>query len=264
MRHPTEEQLVLYHYHDLEAAEAARLDEHLHGCEGCSRRLAALDRELAAVQPLPVPERPSDYGAQVWARLQPRLAAERAQESVAAPWWRLGFPSFRPLAYAAGVAVLLVAAFVAGRHWAPRPAPEQAAAPPLAGQAQPATAERVRERILMLEVGEHLERSQAALIEVMNAPNEGGAVDLSADRERVRELVGENRLYRLTAIDAGENGMAAVLDELERALVEIANGPERVTETELERVRGEIDTQGLIFKVGVLGDSLRQRQANGV
>lgn len=262
MRHPTEEQFVLYHYRELDPRDSAAVEGHLDGCGPCRQRLAGLERELAAVTPAPVPERPADYGAQVWARLQPRLAAERAAAPAPARWWQFRFPAFRPLAYAAGVAMLVLAAFVAGRFWAPPPVPPQAAAG--TGPGTPAAAaQQVRERILVLEVGEHLERSQAALLEVMNAPEEGGAVDLSGDQERVRDLLAENRLFRLTAIDAGENGMAAVLDELERTLVEIANSPARVAGTDFERVRAEIDAQGLIFKVGVLGDSLRRKQAPG-
>ena len=286
VRHPTDEQFVLYHYGELDEAEGAAFRSHIRECEGCQRQLATLGRELAAVRPVSIPERPADYGARVWARLQPRLADQRARESKPARrWWPFGAVALRPLAYAAGLAVLVVAAFVAGRYWAPAPAPEQVASgtpasstpstepgsePELAGAppgAQGSTAAAavagVRERILVLEVGEHLERSRAALLEVMNAPDEDGAIDLSADQERVRDLVAENRLYRLSAIDAGENGMAAVLDDLERALVEIANGPSRVSETEFEHVRGEIDAQGLIFKVGILGETLRQRQAKG-
>lgn len=267
MKHPSDEQFVLLHYRELDEAETLAMGQHLTGCDGCRRRLASLERELAAVRPLPVPERPEDYGARVWARLQPRLAAERAGTAEASRWWHIRIPSFRPLAYAAGIAVLVLAAFVAGRYWAPGPASNQAGAGapaagvPASASASPAPAERVRERILVLEVGEHLERSQAALLEVMNAAGEDGAIDLSSDQVRVRELVSENRLYRLTALDVGENGMAAVLDELERALVEIANSPSRVSEKDFERVRGEIDAQGLVFKVGILGDTLRQRSA---
>jgi hypothetical protein len=261
VRHPTEEQFVLHHYRELEAAETAAVESHLGGCEGCRRRLAALERELAAVTPVPVPERPADYGTRVWARLHPRLAAERVSGPARVSWWRFQLPAIGPLAYAAGVAVLVLAAFVAGRYWTRQPASQQAAAPAAGRAATPVSPELVRARILELEVGEHLERSQAALLEVMNAPDAEGAIDLSNDQERVRDLVAENRLYRLTAVDAGENGMAAVLDELERTLVEIANSPSHVSGTEFERVRGEIDAQGLIFKVGVLGDSLRRKQA---
>ncbi|HSK08775.1 MAG TPA: zf-HC2 domain-containing protein [Vicinamibacterales bacterium] len=267
MRHPTEERLLLHHYGDVEGPERAAIDEHLRTCQACRDRLAALARTLAAVRPLPVPERPADYGSQVWARLQPKLAGQRRAKpllwgaaSAGLPWWRGGtFPLDR-LAYAAGVAVLVVAAFVAGRFWPPPTPVPNAAAPGVEQAAQPAPPDRVRELILVLEVGEHLERSQVALLEVLNAPAESGPIDLSRDQERVRELVAENRLYRLTAIDAGENGMASVLDELERALIEIANSPSRLSTTEFERVRGEIDAQGLVFKVRVLGDSLRRRQ----
>ena len=35
----------------------------------------------------------------------------------------------------------------------------------------------------------------------------------------------ESRLYRQAAVRAGEPGVASVLDELERVLIEVANSP---------------------------------------
>ena len=273
MNHATEELLVLYHYGDADASESAAIEEHLHACAPCRARLQALEQALDAVSTLEVPERGDGYGAEVWARLQPALPG-------AAPgrWWRFSFPS---LAFAGSLAVLLIAAFVAGQYW-PRESglgsgdiaglgsgdisggsrgnvsrPQSASAE---GTATPEAArvERIRDRVLFLAVGDHLERSHVALVEVMNTSD--GQVDISSEQERARSLIAENRLYRETAADAGEVGVAAVLDELERVLVEIANSPSRLGPQDLERVRARIEEQGLIFKVRVLGDSVRRRE----
>ena len=66
-----------------------------------------------------VPERGESYGAEVWARIQPKLEAPEMQ-----PWPRrlAAFFTWPRLATAGALATLLVAAFVAGRYWA-APAP---------------------------------------------------------------------------------------------------------------------------------------------
>jgi len=254
VNHATEELLVLYHYGDAEAGESGTLEQHLHGCESCRARLEELRRALDAVSGLGVPERGEGYGAVVWARLQPALAHSKPRR-----WWSFSFPS---LAFAGGLAALLVAAFVAGQYW-PRQEPAPAGhVATTAGPAEPdaASVERVRERVLNLAVGDHLERSQVALVELMNAGGGEGMVDISSERERARDLVSENRLYRQTAVESGDAGVAAVLDELERVLVEIANSPSELTLQDLQRVHERIDSQEIIFKVRVLGDTVRQRE----
>jgi hypothetical protein len=247
---------VLYHYGDADAGESGALEQHLHDCETCRARLEELRRALDAVSVLAVPERGEGYGAEVWARLQPALAATKPRR-----WWSFSFPS---LVFAGGVAALLVAAFVAGQYW-PRQQPaapggQASAAGPVSAAPDAASAERVRERVLYLAVGDHLERSQVALVELMNAGGGAQPVDISSERERARDLVSENRLYRQTAADAGDAGVAAVLDELERVLMEIANSPSELTLQDLQRVRERIESQGIIFKVRVLGNTVRQRE----
>ena len=51
-----------------------------------------------------------------------------------------------------------------------------------------------------------------------------------------------------------------MLDELERVLVEIANSPSTMTEAEFSKVRKRIEQQGIIFKVRVFGNSVRERE----
>lgn len=259
MNHLDEEQLVAFRFGDLVgAAEAAAIEEHLHECETCRVLLRQIDVTLSAASRLPVPERSEGYGAEVWARIQPRL--ERPSRT----WWSgllaLVAPP-RRLALAGGMAAVILAAFVVGRFW-----PQQAAAPVPAAAARTssetqasASSTRLREKVLLVAVGDHLERSQMALVELVNAANTS-QVDISDEQARARDLVMENRLYRQTALETGETGVATVLDDLERVLVEIANSPSELPQADFERVRRRIEDQGLIFKVRVLGERVRERE----
>jgi len=268
VNHLTEEQLVSHHYGDAGGGQdGATIEEHLHSCASCQADLGELRHVLAAVDSLPVPPRSEGYGAEVWARIQPSLGWNPET-------WRNRLRAFlapQRLALAGAVAVLVVAAFVGGRFlpWQqPTTAPGSETAPAAAPQAAPQTAaqaasadrEQVRERILLVAVGDHLERSQVALIELVNNPG-GKVVDISGERERVRDLVTENRLYRQTAVTTDHPGVASVLDELERVLVEIANSPSSMTEAEFSKVRSRIEQQGIIFKVRVFGQRVREREA---
>jgi hypothetical protein len=102
-----------------------------------------------------------------------------------------------------------------------------------------------------------------ALVELVNAGN-SAVVDISSERARARDLVTENRLYRQTAEETGDAGVAGVLDDLERVLVEIANGPSELTRADFDRVRERIESQGIIFKVRVLGERVRERESRPV
>ncbi len=264
MTHLSEEQLVAYRVGYADADEAASIEQHVGACDACRASLYAIELTLSAVARVPMPERSEGYGAEVWARIQPRL--ERP-----APAWRSVLQSLlapRRLAFAGGVAVLLVAAFVAGRL-SLQPGPptattqtaQQRQAKSSAAQAPAATtARQVRQQILLVAVGDHLERSQIALAELVNAAN-APSVDISSEQERARDLVIENRLYRQTAAETGDATVATVLDDLERVLVEIANSPSELSTAEFERVRQRIDAQGIIFKVRVLGEHVREREA---
>ncbi len=251
MKHLNEEQLILYFYGEGTPHGAAAAEEHLAACAACRGQFQALKRDLTAVEratPV-VPERSESYGAQVWQRLAPRLD-ERPEPALD---WRAWFRLPR-LAWAGALAVLLLAAFLAGRFGIPTGrGPETAAVP----------AEQVRERILIFAVGDHLERSQMLLVELVNAPS-NGAVDITAERRRAEDLLDVNRLYRQTAASAGEAGLSEVLDELERTLLEIANSPDELSSADLEGIRKRIESQGILFKVRVLGSQVRERERQAI
>lgn len=273
MTHPSEEQLVAYRFGDVDATEAASIEEHLGACRRCRASLEAVDATLAAAARVQVPERSDAYGAEVWARLQPRL------ERASLPWWRDVREWLAPtrLAFAGGLAVLVLAAFVAGQYWprpeAPAVATNQAPAvatnpaPAVAPNQAPAVAggeagasDKVRQQILLVAMGDHLERSQMALAELVNA-SDRPSVDISSEQAWARDLVVENRLYRQTAAETGDSAMTSVLDDLERVLVEVANSPSELSNSDFERVRQRIEGQGIIFKVRALGERVRDGEA---
>jgi len=235
MRHLTEDQLVLYHYG--ESADAATVGQHLRDCASCHASYQSLRDVLAAVDAVPVPERPETYEEMVWSRLR-RSMPRRAPA---------GFFEWPRWAVAAAMGALLVAAFLAGRFW-PRPAA------PIT-----ATAGQARERILLVAVGDHLERSQMVLVELVNAKG-NGSVDITNEQHRAEDLLDENRLYRQTAAGIGEAGLASVLDDLERVLLEVAHSPSRLSSQELGEIRRRIESEGILFKIRVIGSKVQAEE----
>jgi hypothetical protein len=101
------------------------------------------------------------------------------------------------------------------------------------------------------------------LVELSNAaPNDPAQkqVNISAEQRRAEDLLEENRLYRQTALRDGDAGLASVLDELERVLLDVAHSPEEVTPAQLEAIQRKIEERGILFKVRVVNKELQQRQ----
>ena len=86
-------------------------------------------------------------------------------------------------------------------------------------------------------------------------------VDISGERARAEQLVAANRLYRQTAVATGDAGIADLLDELERVLVDLAGQSRKSSRAEdLDEVRHRIESRSLLFKVRVVSSEMRQRQ----
>jgi hypothetical protein len=58
--------------------------------------------------------------------------------------------------------------------------------------------------------------------------------------------------------------MASVLEELEVVLIEISNGPARLSADEFAALRQRLDADGLLFKVKVLNAQMRAREQESV
>jgi hypothetical protein len=241
MNHLSEEQLILHYYG--EEGDTLATEQHLDLCEGCRELYGSLQRVLNVVDSLPVPQRGAEYGAQVWKRLESQLPVRRR-------WWAMPSP-WRWAVAGTAMAGLLVAAFLAGRFY-PQPQVrrpvQMAAADPQAG-----------ERILLVAVGDYLERSQMVLVELANA-NPKVSMDISSEQERAADLVSESRLYRQTAVHTGNAAVASVLDDLDRVLVEISHAPSRISPEELEKLRQRLEAEGILFKIRVLGSNVRNQE----
>jgi len=251
VKHCSEDDLILYYYE--ERPRGGSIARHLDSCEQC----AAAYRELAAtLRMIATPEAPGrgdQYGLEVWQRIRHQLPGQELS------WWSAWFRADR-LAYAGAAAVLLLAAFVAGRWWSATTVPAPAVASidtnTTPSAAAPEAGDDSRERILLTTVADHLDRSERVLTDIMNAP----AGDISSEQRWAADLVDANRLYRQDAVAAGEHSVAVVLDELERNLLEIVHTPSKASTARLDEIRRRIDAASLLFKVRVLGHELRQRE----
>jgi hypothetical protein len=228
MNHPTQEQLTDAYYEGVHS----ELRQHLTDCDECRSSFESLRDLLDLVRNHPVPERGASYGHEVWARLLPHLP-ERKQHL---RWlqWRIIAPA---------VAALLVIVFFAGMLVQQR--------------RQLGFSPEARDRVLFVAVSDHLERSQIVLAELLNNVPEN--LDWTAERDRARDLIAENRLLRQTAVREGEVSHASLLDELERVLLGVANSPSNITPAELDNLRRQIESEGLLFKVRITSVDARQR-----
>ncbi len=243
MKHMTEEELIAYK--EGVAAQRAVIAQHLAACEECRAELERIEAVLAALDTLPVPNPGDDYGRHVWQQIAPRLPERPAR------WWQAWFEP-RRLSALGAVAALIVAAFLFGRYSKDRGTLDAIAKP-----------EQIRQRVLIVAVGDHLSKSEMFLVELSNSqPNlsSGKLVNISAEQRRAEDLLEENRLYRQTALQEGDKVMASTLDELERFLLDVANSPDEVTPAQLEKIRQKIEARGILFKVRVVGRELQERQ----
>lgn len=243
--HLSEEELVEHYY-----GEGARppVERHLKACAECAANYVRLQRDLGEVKPLTPPARGEEYGDRVWQSIRGSLPVYEKRKG---NW--LSFSQWKPMVLVAACALLMVSAFVAGREWQRRQQPQG-----LAVKVDP----KAPERVVVLVLGDHLDRSERLLVELNHADGKDAAEALPMQSE-ARELLAANRLVRQSAKQSGDPAVDAALDRLERLLVEVANEPGGLSEEDLNRIRQEMNTGGLLFDVRVLRDRLMQQQPAG-
>jgi len=240
MKHLNEEQIVLHYYGDAE--DDAAVARHMSECAACRAEFERVGSLLQQIEPIEVPEPVASFEEKTWLNLRDRLPEKRS-------WVGNWLPSPKQWAVAGSMVALLVAAFVAGRFW-PR-ASTVAPAPPVIANANP-------QQVVLVAVGNHLERSEMLLVEIMNSDGKA-PLDFSNEQERARDLLDANHLYRVSAQREGDPKIARLLDQLGRVLAEVANAPEKMTPGDLKEIRGRIESEGLLFKVRVVGSDVNSR-----
>jgi hypothetical protein len=239
MNHINEEQLIDYYYG--EAESPAAIGEHLEACSECARSYESMRRDLEKIKPEAVPERDRAYGAEVWRSIRESVRPyEQPRKGARSRWFSLNW-SF---AAAATACVLLVAAFFAGRQWEHRNG---------TNMAKLANGEQGRERVVLLVLGDHLDRSERLLIELKHAvPSTEAPLQAEA-----RDLLSANRLYR-ESVKQQDPALASALDHLERVLIEVSNEPAGLSQAKLDELQKEMNTDGLLFEVRVLRSRVQE------
>lgn len=240
MNHLNEEEMILKHYNEL---NDAGLEAHLAVCAECRAELQRLSAALARVPKVRVPALPDSYESKVWANLRDQLPEKRQS-------WLAEMLRPQKWAVAGVMAVMLVAAFVGGRIWqaknAPQPSPN-------------VISDAGRDRIVSVSLDHHLERTQILLVEVLTAETKNKD-DFADKQEQARDLLDSNRLYRASNTKTAKDpAVQHTLDELERVLVEIANSPQNVSQDDIDRLQRSIEQQGLLFKVRVIDSKLKEQ-----
>jgi len=222
--HLTEDELILAYY-----GEAPEPD-HLAGCAECTAAYARLANLLDRITETEPPRAPAGLATRVNERLGLPLPQPR--------WRRVAIP--------ATIAAMLLVAFQLGRL---TPVVQEPVA--VSFTISPA-------RILEAGLPDHLERSRIVLAQLANAPSVP-ELDISIERQLAEDLVESNRLYLQTAVRE-RPGMEAVLEDLDRVLLEVAHTPDTVRSADLEALRRRIEALELLFRVKVLESELRLRQ----
>jgi hypothetical protein len=243
-KHLSEEELIDHYYG--EGTPESHVERHLKACVKCADEYSALERDLGGLKALVPPPRGEGYGEEVWRSIRGSL---KAYEGRKWRWPSLGFR--RPLVLATAFALLMVAAFVAGRVWQRRQTQTVAVA----------SDPQARQRVVIWVLGDHLDRSERLLVELNHADGKDAAEALPIQSE-ARELLAANRLLRQSSKQSGDPALDAALDRLERLLVEVANEPNGLTEADLNRLRQEMNTDGLLFDVRVLRSRVTEQQPN--
>jgi hypothetical protein len=239
MKHLSEEELIAHAYAENDGDAAAK---HLAACVPCATAYAALRSDLAEMKFREAPARDALYGNQVWKSISGFLPAYEVPKR---PW-------LRSLIYAAAAAALVACAFIGGRLWEHRQAQTVAQNHPRQNQ----TVVPPPERVVVVVLSDHLDRSERLLVELKHAEADSGKM-VSPLREEARSLLPANRICRQNAKHADDPALATALDRLDHLLVELADQPGGLNSATLARLQDEMNADGLLFKVRVL----RFRQA---
>jgi hypothetical protein len=227
MKHLSQDDLILHYYGECRA----KITQHMATCPECREKYEQLSSMLSGIILPEPPPRGDDYAATVWTRIRPKLT----ERMTARPWWAVP----RRWMAVATVAIVIAIAFMAGRYTNRAPATPRA---------EVTNSAQLPQKVLVVALGDYLDRSEMLLVEVAHANR---PEDLDTQRRYASELVASNRLYRQTAQRLGDANAGALLDQLERMLLQVEHTPQDATGSDIQDLQQQIESGGLLFKVRV-------------
>ncbi len=204
MNHKDDEKLLMIY---LNEADQQEIDECLASPEKCEQ-LDQLEADMNAIEHIQNQhELPDDYGQQLWNKIADKLVIEETNKPVSEHngWlhkcrtW-LFQPQFS-LASLAGVMVLLMVAFIAGKQ-----------------QGNEGINTELREQLLAQNIQLHLTQSEIFLTQVSNGT---GTFNGQATAQR---LLSSNRIFKQALTHYDGQFAEQILTNLEPILLEYANG----------------------------------------
>ena len=252
MMHLTDEQMMEQIYGESE--NTAAVERHLAACRECAQNFAELRRDLAALDRVEAPHRDAHYGERVWAAIAPALSEYARSKQ---RWWSSGWlknPWLKGLTYAAACALLVSAAFYAGRLWERKPQTPVAHVEP-----KPAPP---RQPIVVVVLDDHLDRSERFLVELKHADLDSTATD-SPMRDEARTLLAANRICRKNAAQSDDPELNTALDHLDSLLAEAANAPGGLNAENISKLQDEMNSEAVLFEVRVLRSRIAHRKGTG-
>ena len=247
MSHLREEELIEYFYSRGEVG--ARGNRHVESCAECAEAYTALQADLEEMEFAEPPARDAGYGERIWESLAQSLPAYAAPRR---RWLRSGF--WMGLSYAAACGLLVSSAFIAGTLWEKNQTSSATAARP----APPAP----KERVVLVVLGDHLDRSERLLVELKHADVDSADM-VSPLREEAKSLLAANRVCLKSATQGDDPELKTALGDLNRLLDELAKQPEGLNSAAIARLQSEMNSDGLLFEVRVLRSRIPDEQGAG-
>jgi len=247
MSHLSEEEIVEHYSGEAAGRRESRVaQQHLESCAECAAARAKLADDMKSLDGLEYEGLSVEYGESVWARVSAKLPAlvldEMPRRRVP---WRLA------LTFVAASAVLVVAAFEVGRVWENGHHPQNAVVKPAIPP--------VERQVVVVVLGDHLDRSERLLVELKHADGEDPDV-VKPMREEARSLLVANHAFLEDADKSGDEALTHALDRLGHLLNNVANAPGGLNSDSIARLQKEMQAEGLLFKVRVLRSRTPQQE----
>jgi hypothetical protein len=237
MKHLSEEEIVEHYFSDGASGVSGTARRHLDECGECAAESARLADDMRAVRGMEFEGLSAVYGENVWNRLANKLPVRVVEKRSPRRFsWGLG------LSYAAACAVLVLGAFQIGRMW------EQRQHSRVTVARVPAAVNRP---LVVVVLGDHLDRSERLLVELKHAGGEDAEV-VKPLREEARGLLVANREFMEDADKGDDAALKEALDHLDHLLTDVANEPGGLNAASIARLQKQMKADGLLFEVRVL------------
>lgn len=240
MKHLSAEEIVEHYFADPGDRLFRVAQKHVDECVECAGESARLADDLNAMRGADFEELTPDYGEGVWRRvsgvLPPRVKPAPARRFKWGMGWRWA------LSYASASAVLVLGAFQVGRIWEHRQHPPIAAVTPTPP---------IERKVVVVVLGDHLDRSERLLVELKHADGEDAEV-VKPLRDEARSLLAANHVFREDAERGDDTALKEALDHLDHLLSDVANEPGGLNAESIARLQKQMQKDGLLFEVRVL------------